>query len=64
MGPLDERQRREDAQFGRAREHLEKGWDAFLQRDAETAADLFELAAADLRAVNKNKVVPIRGPKG
>jgi hypothetical protein len=64
MGPLDERQRYEDVQIARARENIEKGWDAAVRRDTDTAADLLELAAADLRAVNKNKVIPIRGPKG
>lgn len=63
MGPLSDRQRREDVQYAQARERIEKGWDAILRRDADTAADLLEQAAHDLRAINK-KVVPIRGPKG
>jgi hypothetical protein len=64
MNPLDDSQRRDHVQYAVALKFLEIAWDALVREDLEDGLDQAERLVDHLRVMIKNKVVPIRGPKG
>lgn len=63
LPPLSERRRYEDAQIGRAYEHIRFGEEALLRRDVPASLRWFERVCAILRETCSANVIPIRGGK-